>query len=66
MERVFGIQRQPADLCGSVGRWIRDGSGFGTIAVESQTSEGGCGQLDWIPLEYNRCLRGIPNTQDGF
>lgn len=55
---------QAADLGASRLQWSRDGSGFRPVAIEGERSQRCGGQVDGIPLQYERGLRGVAETQD--
>lgn len=65
VERVLGIHRQPRDLCARVRGGVRDGPGLAVVPIQGQGAQRCRSELDRIPLEHHRGLRGISDPEYG-
>lgn len=65
VERVLGIHGQARDLCARVRGRVRDGPGLAVVPIQGQGAQRCRGELDRVPFEYHRGLRGIADAEYG-
>ena len=66
VERVFGINRQSANLCTRDLQRPGYTARLAAIAVQTQRPYFGSRELDGIPFQHDGCLGGVAATKDGW